>query len=92
MNQASRKPLLVRGARQVGKTHAARKLGLKFSSFVEINLEENEKAQEIIERDFDVHRVIFQLSELVGQPIVPGKTLLFFDTAKTKIAVFRKYF
>ena len=94
MNQASRKPLLVRGARQVGKTHAARKLGLKFPSFVEINLEENEKAQEIIERDFDVHRVILQLSELVGQPIVPGKTLLFFDEIQSapKALTMLRYF
>ena len=36
--QFARKPLLLRGARQVGKTHAARNLGKSFKNFIEINL------------------------------------------------------
>jgi hypothetical protein len=43
-NSARRKPLLIRGARQVGKTAAARKLGKTFKNFVEINLEKQPKA------------------------------------------------
>ena len=39
-NKKKRKPLLVRGARQVGKTYTVRQLGKKFQSFVEINFEE----------------------------------------------------
>ncbi len=75
----SRKPLLVRGARQVGKTYALRVLGKTYESFVEVNLEENEYARQIIERDYDVQRIILQLSEYLQQEITPGKTLLFFD-------------
>jgi len=74
-----RKPLLLRGARQVGKTHAIRTLGKTFSTFIEINLETNETARAIIERDLNVERIVFQLSELTQKPIKPGSTLLFFD-------------
>lgn len=75
----SRKPLLLRGARQVGKTHAIRELGKTFPIFIEINLEANSAARSIIERDMDPHRIMRQLSELLQQDIIPGSTLLFFD-------------
>lgn len=74
-----RKPLLLRGARQVGKTHAARALGKTFNSFVEVNLETDENARKIINQDFDPNRVIFQLSQYLQKDIVPGKTLFFID-------------
>ncbi|MFA6527056.1 MAG: ATP-binding protein [Candidatus Babeliales bacterium] len=74
-----RKPLLLRGARQIGKTHAIRTLGKSFPDFVEINLELNEKARNIVEKDLDPHRIIQQLSELLQRKITPGSTLLFFD-------------
>lgn len=44
--QKNFKPLLLRGARQVGKTYAVRELGKQFDNFVEINLEINPKARE----------------------------------------------
>lgn len=78
-NREGRKPLLLRGARQVGKTHAVRVLGANFSHFLEINLEENKAARSIIEKDFDIDRILLQLSELLQEKIVPGSTLLFFD-------------
>lgn len=74
-----RKPLLLRGARQVGKTHAMRELGKTFPNFVEINLELNEAARSIIEKDLDPHRIVQQISELLQKKITPGNTLLFFD-------------
>lgn len=43
--QKKRKPLLLRGARQVGKTYAVRELGSMFDNFVEINFEENEETK-----------------------------------------------
>lgn len=76
---SNRKPLLLRGARQVGKTHAVRELGKKFPNFIEINLELNAGARAIIEKDLDPHRIVQQLSELVQKNIIPGTTLLFFD-------------
>lgn len=74
-----RKPLLLRGARQVGKTHAVRSLGATFEHFIEINLEENEGARIILEKDMDVERILFQLSQLLQRNIGDGSTLLFFD-------------
>ncbi len=74
-----RKPLILRGARQVGKTHAIRQLGKTFSHFIEVNLETNEAARTIMEKDLDVQRIKLQLSELLKVKIEPGSTLLFFD-------------
>lgn len=77
--QHRRKPLLLRGARQVGKTHAARTLGQSFLSFVEINLEQDEEARSIIGKDLDPKRIVFQLSQYLKKDIIPGSTLLFID-------------
>ena len=74
-----RKPLLLRGARQVGKTHAVRELGRSFENCVEINLEELSDAKIIFDVDLDPVRMIRDLALLTGQRIEPGKTLLFFD-------------
>jgi len=74
-----RKPLLLRGARQVGKTHAARALGKTFSDIFEINLENQPGAHIIFEKDLQPDRIIRELSALMQKPITPGKTLLFID-------------
>ena len=74
-----RKPLLLRGARQVGKTYAVRKLGRQFKSFVEINFERLEGAASIFDRDIVPERLILALSILTKTTIIPGETLLFFD-------------
>ena len=74
-----RKPLLLRGARQVGKTYAARKLGGQFKSFIEVNFERMEGAAAIFEKDLIPEKIIRSLSLLFKTPIVPGETLLFFD-------------
>jgi len=78
-NRSNRKPLLLRGARQVGKTYSMRALGKTFTTFVEINLEANAEAKNIIEKDMDPTRIVRQLSELLQIDIIPGSTLLFFD-------------
>jgi len=74
-----RKPLLLRGARQVGKTYAVRRLGGQFKSFVEVNFERLEEAASIFEKDLAPERLILSLSLLLKTPIIPGETLLFFD-------------
>jgi predicted AAA+ superfamily ATPase len=74
-----RKPLLLRGARQVGKTYAVRRLGQEFPHFVEVNFEQLREAISIFEKDLVPERLIRALSLLVKTPIIPGKTLLFFD-------------
>lgn len=74
-----RKPLLLRGARQVGKTYSIRQLGKSYSDFVEINLEVQTQTQTIFDKDLDPHRIIRELSLIAHKPITPGKTLLFLD-------------
>lgn len=74
-----RKPLLLRGARQVGKTVAVRRLGQQFNSFVEVNFEQLKEAAAIFEKDLDPEKLILSLSLLLKSPIIPGETLLFFD-------------
>ena len=69
-----RKPLLLRGARQVGKTHAVRKLGQTFDSFVEINFELAENARSIFEGDLEPERILRDLSFYADKAIVPGQT------------------
>lgn len=81
--QKKRKPLLIRGARQVGKTHAVRGLGADFEHFAEINLEYLPQAKNIFENDLDPERIIRELSILTQTRIIPGKTLLFFDEAQS---------
>ena len=74
-----RKPLLVRGARQVGKTHAIRRLGRRFKHFAEVNFERQSEAASIFEKDLVPEKIVASLSLLLKTPIIPGETLLFFD-------------
>src|SRR5580700_7629116 len=82
INDTERKPLILRGARQVGKTHSIRELGKLFEDFVEINFEELTEACAIFEKDLNVDRIIRDLNILTGKKIIPGKTLLFLDEAQ----------
>lgn len=75
----NRKPLLLRGVRQCGKTSIIRHFSAEFENYVEINFEENERCKAIFERDLDVQRILTTLELESGQRIIPGKTLLFFD-------------
>lgn len=75
----NRKPLLIRGARQVGKSSAIRHLGEKFKYFVEINLERQKNITTLFGENLDVKKLCSQLSAIYNTPIVPGETLLFID-------------
>lgn len=75
-----RKPLMVTGVRQCGKTYIIEKFGTDyFESYVRINFEETETASAIFEYDFDVKRIISEIEFLTKRKITPEKTLLFFD-------------
>ena len=76
---ARRKPLLIRGARQVGKTAAVRELGKTFKYFVEINLEKQPDLIQLFPTNIDVKKTCEKLSGTLAVPIVPGETLLFID-------------
>ncbi len=75
----SHKPILLRGARQVGKSTAVRHLGEQFKYFVEINLEKQPDYKVLFSKDLQVNRIVPQIAAMSGIPIVPGETLLFID-------------
>ena len=78
-NSINRKPLLLRGARQVGKSSAVRQLGKKFNYFVEINLERQKDIKMLFGENLDVKKICTQLGAIYNTPIIPGETLLFID-------------
>lgn len=73
------KPILLRGARQVGKSTAVRHLGESFKYYVEINLEKQSNYTDLFKKDLDVTRIVPQMAAMCGTPIVPNETLLFID-------------
>ena len=77
--RSPRKTLLLRGARQVGKTFAVRHLGERFESFVEINFDKQKSFHALFNGDLDAHVIASQIANLTGKIVQPGKTLLFFD-------------
>ena len=78
-NSPNRKPLLVRGARQVGKSSAIRNLGKSFKYFIEINLERQGNIKTLFHDNLDIKKICSQLSAIFNTPVVPGETLLFID-------------
>ncbi len=78
-DEENRKPLLLRGARQVGKSSSIRKLAEKFDNFLEINFEKNRNLYHFFEGDLDVKKICANLSIHFQKPIIPNKTLLFLD-------------
>ena len=78
-NKSVSKPLLVRGARQVGKSSAIRHIGENFKYFIEINFEKDPRYKAVFQQNLEVERITNMLSILTGIPIIDGETLLFFD-------------
>ena len=75
-----RKPLIIRGARQVGKTWLMKEFGKKnFKNSVYINFDSNPEMAALFEGSLDVPRLISGLQIYAGEKIVPQKTLLIFD-------------
>lgn len=76
-----RKPVILRGARQVGKTYAVNALASeKFQQqLVTIDFERTPRLVKIFSQDLDPKRILSELELVTGQAIIPGKTLLFFD-------------
>jgi len=75
-----RKPLILRGARQVGKTWSLREFGKNcFESIALVDLERNKTLRQLFDGDLKATRITADLEVLLQQKITPGKTLLFFD-------------
>jgi hypothetical protein len=75
-----RKPLILRGARQVGKTWSLKEFGKKrFESVALADLERNASLRKLFDGDLNAASICADLEVLLRQKIIPGKTLLFFD-------------
>jgi len=77
--QSDRKALLVRGARQVGKTYAVRRLGKTFDHFLEVNFEEEKAVAAFFSGSLNPAEICKKLSAYFNIPLHPGRSLLFLD-------------
>lgn len=78
-NSAVRKPLLLRGARQVGKSWAVEHLGETFDYFIEVNFEKRPDMLGVFQKIHDVHELAATLGMYYNTPVIPDRTLLFLD-------------
>lgn len=79
-NSAERKPMVLKGARQVGKTWLMKEFGKNFyDNFAYFNFDEEDELKSIFETNKNPHRIIELLSMICGEKIEPYKTLIIFD-------------
>lgn len=81
----SRKPLIIRGSRQVGKSSSVRNLADTFKYFIEINFDENPIYATVFENGLNPTAICERLSVISNTPIIEGETLLFFDEIQSCI-------
>lgn len=75
-----RKPLLLQGARQVGKTFLIKEFGKnEYKKLVYLNFEKNPKLSLIFDDELDPYKIIEKISLSIAQKITPENTLIFFD-------------
>lgn len=79
-DKRNRKPLILRGARQVGKTWLMKEFGrLYFKDTVYVNFENTPELSSLFLQNLDVHRILQTLQLYAGKPISPTETLIIFD-------------
>ncbi len=91
----NRKPLIIHGARQVGKTYIIKKFGKEYyDNLIYVNFETNQELSSQISDTIDAKYVINKLELFYEEKIIPGKTLIFFDEiqANERALTSLKYF
>ena len=91
----SRKPLILNGARQVGKTYILQEFGANYYQNVAyVNLDHNTEVAKVFQQDYDIPRILRALSALQHVHIEPAKTLIIFDEIQENPVVLNsmKYF
>lgn len=79
-NKEHRKPLVLAGARQVGKTFMLTEFGRQeFENVAYINCDDNSMAKDLFLQDYDMQRIILAIGAITQQTITPGKTLIILD-------------
>ena len=94
-NSPYRKPLILKGVRQVGKTWVLKEFGRQYyENTAYFNFDENEEYKQFFETTKDVERILQNLMLAGGQKIFPGKTLIIFDEVQDcpKVINSMKYF
>ncbi|MCL2435619.1 MAG: AAA family ATPase [Lentimicrobiaceae bacterium] len=85
-----RKTLLLRGARQVGKSSAVNHLANSFKYFVEVNFDDKKNVHTFFEQSLSPQEICEQLALVYRTPIIPGETLLFFDEIQSCLPALSK--
>ena len=91
----NKKPLIIRGARQVGKTWLIKEFGrVAFDKTVYVSFDNNQRMKDLFSSDLDVERIVTGLELYSGQKIDPANTLLIFDEVQEvpKALTSLKYF
>ena len=89
-DRSNRKPLVIRGARQVGKTYLVREFAKKnFENFIEINFDETPGKKDLFSHE-NIERILQYISLDREVPIIPGKTLIFLDEVQKSPEVFAR--
>src|SRR5659263_162832 len=79
-DKPNKKPMIIRGARQVGKTWLMKEFGkIAFQDYVYINFENNRVMKELFSSDLDTRRIMTGVELYSGKKIDPSSTLLIFD-------------
>ena len=79
-NKSNRKPLIIMGARQVGKTWLMKEFGSTcYEKTAYISFYNNRRMNEVFQMDFDINRIIMNLNIESGVAITPGNTLIILD-------------
>ena len=79
-NKKRRKPLVIHGARQVGKTWLMKEFGRRFfDDFVYISFDNNDRMRQVFDLDYDIRRILSALKIESGKKIEPENTLIIFD-------------
>lgn len=94
-NTGMKKPLMVIGVRQIGKTYLIEKFGKEnFEEYLYFNLEKDEEVKNIFEKTIDEEKMLEQLELYLGKKIDLEKTLIFFDEVQKSenFIVSLKYF
>ena len=79
-NAPHRKPLLLQGARQVGKTWIMKEFGKKyFSKVAYVNFDNNSRMKSLFSQDFDIKRIIMAINAETKIAVTPQDTLIIFD-------------
>lgn len=94
-NSKNRKPLIIHGARQVGKTYIIKQFGKQYyDNLIYVNFETNQELSDQIIDNINASYIIHKLELFYGEKIIPGKTLIFFDEiqANERVLTSLKYF